>query len=140
MRSNTGAPAAWGCPVAVRLKTVWSATPPVVPKGVTNPPVVRSTTCAGPGAGPSVAVAETIPLASDVDVAPLSDTPCEVSQITATFGTGRPEASSTRAVSGAGNRDAGGPDWLSPPRIRSAVADEPWGGVTVVPLTVRLKV
>src|SRR5437879_7478950 len=62
-----------------------------------------------------MAVAETTPLASDVDTTLVRDTAWGVSgcQITATLGIGLPAASSTRAASGVG-KGPGGPDWLLP--------------------------
>src|SRR5260370_374940 len=104
---------------------------------------MRTWTCVGPRVDPSWAFAETSPLPFDTDTRLVSETGCPPTgcQTTDTFGTGFPAASSTRAVSGVGNRDPGAPDWLSPPRMRSVAAVEPcWGGVTVVPVTVKLKV
>src|SRR5438876_1157143 len=82
------------------------------------PPVVRSVTCVGPAAPPSVTVADTMPLASEANEAPLNVTDGAVCQITGTLANGAPLESSTRAVSGAGRRDPAGPDWLFPPVIR----------------------
>ena len=55
-------------------------------------------------------VAETMPLAPEADEALLSEMDGEGCQTTGTLGSGNPEASSTRAVSGTGNRAPGGPD------------------------------
>src|SRR5437867_217100 len=86
-----------------------------------------------------MAVAETIPLASDVVAKLASDTDCGVSdcQVTVTPGTGFPEASSTRAMSCTGKRAPGGPDWLLPSRMRS---DAGWGWTTARSNTARIEV
>src|ERR1700680_3186478 len=89
--------------------------------------VLCSWTCAGPTTEPSVAIAVTIPFASDVDTTPLRDTDCGFNdcQITGTFGTGLPAPSSTCAASGAGSLAPGGPDWLLPPVMRKEVGSAP---------------
>ena len=55
-------------------------------------------------------VAETMPLASEADEALLTDTDDDGCQVTGTLGSGRPEASSTRAESATGNNAPGDPD------------------------------
>jgi hypothetical protein len=57
-----------------------------------------------------MAVAETMPLAFDVDEALLTEMDCDGAQVTGTLGSGLPFESSTRAVSGEGNCAPGGPD------------------------------
>jgi len=111
MRSSAGAGGRFGVTavsLTVKLKTVVTMLAPP-PKGE---PVlmVRSCTCAGPSAEPSMAVAETIPLAFDVDEALLTETDCDGCQATGMLASGFPAESSTRAVSGEGNGAPGGPD------------------------------
>src|SRR5258708_4488014 len=112
MRSSAGA-GGWGgatdAPLIVKLKTVFTTLAPG-PNGVEPVAMVRSFTCAGPSAEPSMAVAETIPLASDVDEALLTETDCDGCQVTGMLASGFPEESSTRAVSGEGRGAPGGPD------------------------------
>jgi hypothetical protein len=62
-------------------------------------------------------VAETSPLASEADEELLNDTNGEGCQTTV-LGSGRPTASSTRAVSAVGNKLPACPVWLSPPRMQ----------------------
>src|SRR5580700_4454799 len=99
-------------PTTVKLKVVWIGTP-AGPKGVCDTLALDSSwTWAGPAADPSVAIALTIPFASEVDTTPLKETNCEFNdcQTTGTFGTGLPAPSRTCARSGAGNLAPGAPD------------------------------
>src|SRR5262245_41732868 len=101
--------------------------------------MVRNWTCAAPLADPSMTVADTSPFASEADEELLNEMVDEGCQTTGTLGSGRPAASSTRAVNAMGNVARGGPVWLSPPRIRSNDGADVWVGVTAVALTVKLK-
>src|SRR5438046_6181050 len=85
-----------------------------------------------------MAVAETTPLASDVDTTLVRDTAWGVSgcQTTATLGIGLPAASSTRAVSGV-DKGPGGPDWLLPLKMCNTAGWATGGGwITVIVKTV----
>ena len=90
-----------------------------------------------------MALAETIPLAFEVDEALLTETDCDGCHVTGMLGSGLPAESSTRAVSGEGNWAPGGPDWSLPLRIRSVAGTPgfvPVPGVVPCPTTVRLNV
>src|SRR5579864_7687461 len=104
--------AGWGW-LTVRLKVVWTA-----------PLAVWRRTWTGPAVVPSVTVAETNPLASEVEVTPLSATGLSGCQTTDTLGAGFPAESTTRASSGRGNCAPAIPDWLFPPTMSSV---EGWG-------------
>src|SRR5262249_42025482 len=112
MRTSAGEGGRFGVTavsLTVKLKTVVTMLAPE-PKGVEPVAMVRSCTCAGPSAEPRMAVAETIPLALDVDEALLTETDCDGCQVTGMLASGFPAESSTRAVSGDGNGCPGGPD------------------------------
>src|SRR2546429_276360 len=112
MRSSAGAGGRFGVTavsLTVKLKTVVTMLAPG-PYGVEPVAMVRSCTCAGPSAEPSMAVAETIPFAFDVDEALLTETDEDGCQVTGMLASGFPEESSTRAVRGEGNGAPGGPD------------------------------
>ena len=120
MRSSAGTEGWFGVAavsLTVKLKTVVTMLA-LGPNGVEAVLIVRSCTCAGPRADPSMAVAETIPLAFEVVEALLTETDCDGDQVTGTLASGFPEESSTRAVSGDGNCEPGGPDWSAPLSMR----------------------
>ena len=75
-----------------------------------------------------MAVAETIPLASEVEDTLLNETDWDDCHTTGTLESGLPFESSTRAVSRTGSCAPGCPDWPSPLRMRS-VAGWPTPGV-----------
>src|SRR5438105_14729225 len=102
-----------------KLKFVWMVGSDG-PKGVgTEELTARSCTCAGPGVEPSIAVADTMPLASEIKDAPLNETDCAVCQTTVTLANGLPLEASTRAESRTGRSELGSPDCPLPLRMRS---------------------
>src|SRR5260370_11624154 len=78
MRSSAGAGGRFGVTavsLTVKLKTVVTMLAPG-PNGVEPVAMVRSCTCAGPSAEPSMAVAQTIPFPFDVEERNLTEKKC----------------------------------------------------------------